>query len=247
MLATVHINYYANYILFANIMNIFHFRREDCIDAEVRASGFTRQMEKDLLREMGVDEDEDEEEEDEDEDDDEENSSEETYRDCSENIEDLKDQISDLQLQVENAVKESFDVSARRTVLNNDNKRTEKQSNIENECERDNTNATVEAIETDKEDNEDELSDASSKNAESNIRKAYIADYDDRQSIRSVSTTATISPDVIKRRTKLALEKRDKKNHSKRILVKGEASAVTRARRDNRAVIQESTGIWGWE
>lgn len=228
-------------IFFANFMNVFHFRREDCIDAEVRASGLTRQMEKDLLKEMGVDEEEEE---------DDENSSEETYKDCSENIEDSEDQISDLQLQVDNAVKESFDVSPRQTVLNDDNKCTEvvscseKQSNMENECERNNTNATVEAIKPDKEHNEDELSDVSS-NAES--KGAYIGDYDDTRSIRSVSTTATISPDVIKRRTKLALEKRDKKNHSKRILVKGEASAVTRARRENRAVIEESTGIWGWE
>lgn len=208
-------------------------------------------MEKDLLREMGVeDEEEDEEKE-------KENSEEETYKDCSENFEDLEDQISDLQLQVEeNAVKESFDVSAREThtvcddSLKNESKCSEKlsivscskeQHNIENECERNKRNAIAE----DKIDEEQE--DESDVSSNSENKGAYINDYDDTRSIRSVSTTATIAPDVIKRRTKLTLEKRDKKSRSKRILVKGEASAVTRARRENKATIQESTGIWGWE
>ena len=39
----------------------FMFRREDCIDVEIKASGLTKQMEKDLLKEMGMIEIEDEE------------------------------------------------------------------------------------------------------------------------------------------------------------------------------------------
>lgn len=205
-------------------------------------------MEKDLLKEMGVEEEEEEEE-----DEEEENSDEETYEDCRENIEDLEDQISNLQLQVDNAVKESFDVSSRQIVLNNENKCSEKisivscfeqENNREIECERNNKNITVEDVKANKEHNKNELCDVPS-NVES--EETCINDYNDTQSIRSVSTAATIAPDVIKRKTKLALEKRDKKNRSKRILVKGEASAVTRIRRENKATIQESTGIWGWE
>lgn len=69
----------------------------------------------------------------------------------------------------------------------------------------------------------------------------------DIRSIRSISTAATIALDVIKRRTKLSLQKRDKRGLSRKILVKGEASAATRVKRENRDTIKQSTGIWGWE
>lgn len=73
-------------------------------------------------------------------------------------------------------------------------------------------------------------------------------EFSDLRSVRSVSTAATISPDVIKKRTKQSLEKRERKGLSRKILVKGEASAVTRVRRENRDTIKQSTtGIWGWE
>lgn len=38
------------------IIIVFYFRREDDLDVEVSASGFTRQMDKDLLVGMGIDE-----------------------------------------------------------------------------------------------------------------------------------------------------------------------------------------------
>lgn len=64
-------------------------------------------------------------------------------------------------------------------------------------------------------------------------------------SIRSYSTTSTIAPEVIKARVKKALLNREKKELRKRIVAKGEASATTRSRRENRDVIKESDGIWG--
>jgi len=189
-------------------------------------------MEKDLLKEIGIDEEEEEEEE---------NDDEEISEQCK-NIDDLTDRINDMQLEVENAVKESFDVSTRQTflnILNNESKCSEKENNRENECEQSNRNITVEHFKNDKEHDENKLSDISDVESEA----TYIDDYDTR-SIRSTSTAATIAPDVIKRRMKLALQKREKKGQSKKCLVKGEASAVTRTRRDNNAVIKESTGIW---
>ena len=69
----------------------------------------------------------------------------------------------------------------------------------------------------------------------------------DLHSIRSVSTTSTIPPEVIRSRVKAALEKRGKAATRQRCLAKGEASAVTRKRRENRETIKECNGIWGYE
>lgn len=74
----------------------------------------------------------------------------------------------------------------------------------------------------------------------------------DVYSIRSartngLSTASTIAPDVIKKRVQLALNKRERQSERKRVLAKGEASAVTRSRRDNAKTIQESNGVWGWD
>ncbi|KAG5316012.1 RIOK2 kinase, partial [Acromyrmex insinuator] len=176
--------------------------REDSIDAEVKASGFARQIEKEIdtfLTENGIDYKEEKDNEDS------EDSEEETYENCVDNIEDLKCQLKDLQLQNEIVVKEEFNASIRDPVLNNDDEHLKKISMVPS-----------------------------------------VRFYDDTQSIRSVSTAATIAPDVIKKRTKLALDKRER-SQAKRALAKGEASAVTRIRRDNRATIKDSTGIWGWE
>lgn len=64
---------------------------------------------------------------------------------------------------------------------------------------------------------------------------------------RSVTSTAsTIAPEVIKDRVKKSMESRVKRANGRRILVKGEASATTRSRRDNSATIKESGGVWGW-
>ncbi|EFN83388.1 serine/threonine-protein kinase RIO2 [Harpegnathos saltator] len=76
-------------------------------------------------------------------------------------------------------------------------------------------------------------------------KAASIKDCFDTQSICSTSTrSGTIPRHEVRRRLKLEREKRERKNQRK-VVAKGEASAVTRIRRDNRATIKESTGIWG--
>ncbi|XP_014479318.1 PREDICTED: serine/threonine-protein kinase RIO2 isoform X2 [Dinoponera quadriceps] len=207
--------------------------REDCIDVEVRASGLTKQMEKDLLIEMGMENEEEGEEEEEVDSDDE------TYEDCVEqDVEDLQTQIKDLQLQVEDAMKEQFDVSMRQA-SKNDNEHSEKTSSAtshsvelndtEGEREQNGEAAAVENVTTDDE------------------ALSVKEDCFDTRSMWSVSTASTIAPHVIKRRMKISLDKREKKSQPRKTVAKGEASAVTRIRRDNRATIKESTGIWGWE
>ena len=61
----------------------------------------------------------------------------------------------------------------------------------------------------------------------------------------SHSTAATIPPEVIKDRIKKSFSKSDKMAVKKRIRAKGEASATTRSRRENRETIKTSQGLWG--
>ncbi|KYN02633.1 PREDICTED: serine/threonine-protein kinase RIO2 [Cyphomyrmex costatus] len=225
--------------------------REDSIDAEVKASGFTRQIEKEIdifLTENGIEYKEEKDNENNEDNEDSEDSEEEIYEDCVDNIEDLKYQLKNLQLQNKIVAKEvEFDVSTKDPALNNDDEQKEisvpcpdNQNNTENECKRYNEDTIENVMANEKHNN------FTSYDLSSNPENETVHFYDDTRSIRSVSTAATIAPDVIKKRTKIALDKRER-SQAKRALVKGEASAVTRIRRDNRATIKESTGIWGWE
>lgn len=218
------------------------FRREDCIDAEISASGLMKQVQKDLLKELNITIDAENEE----------DSETETYEDCINNVEGLEDQINNLQLKSEISEKKEKSTVFMCNVITKDNNEcfeeistticSEKQNNSENKCQQNNEN--IENIVIDKE-HSNALYDLSS-DVEDKV--AYINDYDDIESIRSVSTAATIAPEVIKKRVKIALDNREKKSQSKRKIVKGEASAVTRIRRENRATVKESlTGIWGLE
>lgn len=75
----------------------------------------------------------------------------------------------------------------------------------------------------------------------------HTEEFNDSRSMYSTTTVSTIAPEVIKKKVKSALQKREKREQSRRILVKGEANAVTRVRRENKDTIKQSTGIWGWE
>lgn len=69
----------------------------------------------------------------------------------------------------------------------------------------------------------------------------------DIRSMRSYTSASTIAPEVVKQQVKKNLEVRQKKMDRKKAIAKGEASAVTRHRRDNRETIRESHGLWGWD
>lgn len=69
----------------------------------------------------------------------------------------------------------------------------------------------------------------------------------DVRSMRTYTSASTIAPEVVKQQVKKNLEDRQKKMERRKAIVKGEASAVTRLRRDNRETIRESHGLWGWD
>lgn len=211
--------------------------REDCMDVEIKASGLTRQMEKDLLIEMGmdseksVDGDEDEEEEEETED----NNEDEKFEDAV-TTQDTED-IDKLRLEVDELCEAGFGPSAK----NQPNQTEEQLSKLsieskDDKIQKDNSGDNSSSEET------DDVPELVSANNETNDR-----DFGESRSVRSYTSTSTIDPSVIKRRTKEALERRSKKGSCRRVLVKGEASATSRSRRESRDTIKQSTGIWGWE
>ncbi|XP_076293936.1 RIO kinase 2 [Lasioglossum baleicum] len=206
--------------------------REDCIDAEIKASGLTKQMEKDLLKEMGMVEEDDEEETE---------ATENETDDTSEN------EVSRLQRRVETSINEFGslhdtkdikdddikDLRVNRTLNNFENERL---CNSKADNDSDNDNESADSFESAKQnfDSEEERSE---------IGKSRF----DARSVYSTTTTTTIPPEMIKAKVKTALQRRAKKEKSRRILAKGEANATTRIRRENRDNVKQSTGIWGWE
>lgn len=64
----------------------------------------------------------------------------------------------------------------------------------------------------------------------------------DGGSIRSTATT--IPPDEIKNRLKKQIASKERRQQRKKCVAKGEASATTRTRRENRDNIKQSVGIW---
>lgn len=221
------------------------FRREDCIDAEIKASGLTKQMEKDLLKEMGVIENTSDEE------------VEEHFDEGADEKEESVDEneINYLQLQVENSMRNDFECAKKLSepistsgtenliasrlegqsleegVQNIDIKRLSEDTKNSESCDL-GTKQNKEFV-TETSDVEDECEQSSK--------------YSDSRSLYSTTTASTIAPELIKKRIKTALQKREKKEQSRRVLAKGEANAVTRVRRENRDTIKQSTGIWGWE
>lgn len=79
------------------------------------------------------------------------------------------------------------------------------------------------------------------------LEKIKSDDVFDICSIASVSTAATIEPHVIRAKVKKILDNRNKVSTRRRCIAKGEASAITRKRKENRDVIREynnSSSIW---
>nr|CAD7453950.1 unnamed protein product [Timema tahoe] len=281
--------------------------REDDIDVEVSASGFTRQMEKDLSAEMGHEEREDEEEE---------------CEEGEEVIDTLRQKVERLMSEEDNSklklqVMEQFEGKIVKDNISNkerDKNPEERKSNQANQSTKEVQLTDKESIahenektrnrnlqspshcdfklvssiipdgsnskNLEKEQHTDLLFESECHQNENNRSSYEIGDegshnvknetkpllarentpnissnfdtksngFNDARSIRSTSTAATIAPGAIKKRVKMSLERREQKVLAKkRISVKGEASAVTRSRRENSDNIKQCDGIWGWE
>jgi len=220
--------------------------RVDALDAEVAASGVTKEMEKDLLLQYGMDEETSENEDSEDDD----------------LIEEVKveDEIEKLRIEVDNSMKlaEKMD-----DVQNAVSEYLSKCPDVENEIE-EIIDDVEEIIVDDKEAIKDkvgmhDVADVSENQDEENDDLGDLRNFNSQfkpfrdnlpdsetGSVMSVSTTAsTIHPDVVKARVKASLEKSKKKNQARRTIAKGEASAKTRSKRENKDTISTSqSAFW---
>ncbi|XP_012243615.1 serine/threonine-protein kinase rio2 isoform X1 [Bombus impatiens] len=222
--------------------------REDCIDVEIKASGITKQMEKDLLREIGMVEVEDEE----------------IEEDCNEDTDEEnkntnESEIDYLQLEVENSVRNEFMCTSKKT--SEDSETNEKEDSIVLSVEDRILEEGVKKIDMGKSvgnligkksydlnvKHNKEITNSFLFTETCNSEDDDVEKFNDLKSMYSSMTASTIAPELIKKKVKIALQKREKREQSRRILVKGEANAITRVRRENRDTIKQSTGIWGWE
>lgn len=205
-------------------------------------------MEKDLLREMGMVEVEDEE----------------IEEDCNEDMDEENrsmnnSEINYLQLQVENSVKNEFTCTSKKT--SEDSEANEKKDSTVLSVEDRILEEGIKKIDIgesvgnliDKRSydlnvkHNKEITNSFLSTETCNPEDDDVEKFNDLESMYSSTTAATIAPELIKKKVKIALQKREKREQSRRILVKGEANAITRVRRENRDTIKQSTGIWGWE
>lgn len=254
--------------------------RDDNLDIEVACSGFTKQMEKDLLQEYGMESASDGEESNDDDDDD---AGESDANDIENNDEDLER----LRQQVDAEVKfseEKFNERDTSKAINfniqnyiasisqqqkaDDIDVFEDASEDVDENRKIDQAATVEAtpnisetaanaieqtadmagrssidgnVSSDSE-NDDEFADLDPKSREYRYKMIEKV-LSDARSQRTYSTSAsTIAPSVIKDRIKKTLNVKEKIEQRKRGVVKGEASAVTRVRNENRDTCKEYAG-----
>ncbi|KAL1456922.1 hypothetical protein WDU94_001608 [Cyamophila willieti] len=263
--------------------------REDILDVEVSASGFTKKMDKELLAQLGLDESEEEES---------------CSGDEEEDIEELREEV-EVKMKVldkkDGEGKRNKGVENIETIDNKDMKTESKDNksiaNLPSSADESKTNIDITLGRTqdnieDKKDKHDANENIEEKKNKSEIeqRKCDIAEHiseenmetntqttdvnnkkeDDSNSdqfdeneydvasrkdddvishfsLRSVTSASTIPPEVIRARVKKALEKRERTKVRVRNLAKGEASATSRKRRENRDTIKESAGCTGWD
>ena len=180
-------------------------------------------MEKDILREFGLEEDEDDEEDDEEEDHEEEN-------------------IDELRKEFESAV--ALEAERRAIPELNEPVQTipEPKEAVQSTPEAKEIAETYNTIPSD-------VSKGARDIEEDEVNE--LRQFDDTRSTFSFSNVtvassaaSTIAPDVVKRRVKAALARRKAEETKKRMRAKGEASAATRSRRDNADTIKTSTSAF---
>lgn len=192
--------------------------RVDCLDAEVLCTGFTKQMAKDINLELGIDESDSETEETK------------SVQEDSSGDEFYETEEVDLEEDVRKSIIEMKigDVEVDKEKLNRMNSDCSDggKERLNSEC----GSLKAGSISSDHNDNSDHSVDK------------YSFKYE-TGSIRSCATT--IHPDDIKKRVKKQMKLKNTREHRKKCVAKGEASAVTRSRRNNTDTIKQSRG-WDW-
>lgn len=234
--------------------------RDDSLDVEVSCSGFTKEMEKELLQEYGMESPSDEEEED-----DEDNVNVSGYE-----KDDEEEELNQMRQQVEEEVKfseqkpkeKSFNIQNYiASMANTDSPEEVDQfedaiddtnpvavDRAEQISEIEKMRGTLSGTHIGNADSDDDLPDddqLGELNPSSRQYRLKMVEkiLNDAKSHRSYSTTAsTIAPDVVKDRIRKNLDFKEKREQRKRCVAKGEANAVTRVRNDNRDTVKQYAG-----
>lgn len=196
----------------------FLYRREDVLDVEVFASGFTRDMEKDLLTSMGIDDelpvDDDR-----------------VITECDESKQDIMRLVLESKASEEERFYEPTD-SVEEFIDAND-KLDRTMGNEESVKMPELVNANFECLNN-------------LKDLKIDISSEFDGVSEDgRSNVTGMSTASTIPAEVVRDKVKKALERRHRNEARHRVIVKGEANAVTRKRRENRDTIKEHA-VWDW-
>lgn len=260
----------------AGYPTFYELERDDNMDIEVACSGFTKEMEKDLLQEYGmetVSDVEDSEEDDEETDAEETENNEEELnrlrqqvdaevkfseekvneRDTSKAINfNIQNYMSSLSIQPDNDEIDVFEDALEEVDKNIPMPKLipETSKTTPDEAEKIVDSAADIHINDSKSldgnvssgGEDDELADLDPKSREYRFKMVEKL-LSDARSHRSYSTSAsTIAPSVVKDRTKRTLNVKEKKEQRKRCVVKGEASAITRVRNENRDTCKQYAG-----
>jgi len=215
--------------------------RVDALDAEVAASGVTKQMEKDMLREyLGVDD------EDEDEDEEEELGEGEVGENEEEDIDVLRKELNQALAITKADGKQECGVRDPEPEVQQDVDDKDSEPDNKQEVVLEANDEAVPDVIPEPEDHDD----VPNLHA---LNKAYRPFRDSADRVRPAapaasipSTTTSVAPEEIRRRIKLSLEKKKRAEGVRRARAKGEANAVTRQRRENKETISSSTdAFWG--
>lgn len=245
--------------------------RDDNLDIEVACSGFTKQMEKDLLQEYGMESVSDVEDSD-----DEKIQSEDETENNEEELDRLREQVEaevkfseerakerdtskvinfniqnyiaslaqqpDGEEQFEDAMEEmNTEIPLPKAAPKPDTNEMDKTIDSVADVRISDSNSVDGNVSSGGE-FDDELTDLDPKSREYRIKMVEKI-LSDARSHRSYSTSAsTIAPSVVKDRIKKTLNVKEKREQRKRCIAKGEASAVTRVRNENRDTCKQYAG-----
>ena len=250
--------------------------RDDNLDIEVACSGFTKQMEKDILQEYGMESASDDEDSNEESDTDEPENNEEELNKLRQQVDaevkfseekvSERDTSKALNFNIQNYIaslaqqSNSDEIDVFEDALDGVDEmpkvNQEKLKPIVNELDKNEIEQTVDLVAkmqtndansvdgnvSSGGEDDDELADLDPKSREYRFKMVEKV-LSDARSQRSYSTSAsTIAPSVVKDRIKKTLNVKEKKEQRKRCVVKGEASAVTRVRNENRDTCKQYAG-----
>lgn len=211
--------------------------REENMDVEVSCSGygFTKEMEKELLIEYGMEEESDEDEA-------------EDFEDCVENdnFQDTEETLEEYRKGLEKEVK----LTEEKVKIQCDSKHESMMKYIESVSKHlsINTSSELEIQQNNISSNDNQPTAEECKDTDVNSRehrfKMIEKLLEDTRSMRSYTTASTIAPSVITDRVKKNMNAKERKEMRKRCIAKGEASATCRHRKENKDVIKEYAG---WE